>query len=77
MNADYKDKIRAFMILKKLNREDVSKEIGICKTSFCLKLNGHNEFLISEAIKLAKILGCTIDDIFGEKEVAWNLNKKQ
>jgi hypothetical protein len=26
---------------------------------------------------LAKILGCTIDDIFGEKEVAWNLNKKQ
>jgi hypothetical protein len=26
---------------------------------------------------LAKILGCTIDDIFGENEAAWNLNKKQ
>ena len=66
----YSDKIRALMILKKLNRDEIAKKIGMCKSSFCLKLNGHYEFKISEAIKLAKTLDCTLDYIFGEGEVA-------
>ena len=54
---------------KGLYQKDVAKKIGIHPQTYFRKERGLMEFTVREARMLAKILDCTIDDLFSEKEV--------
>lgn len=42
---------------------EFARLIGISRTSFYNKLSGKNQFLFSEAVELAKMLGITVDEL--------------
>ena len=52
----------------KLRQEDVAKILGINKQTYYLKERGKSVFTIPEAKLLAKLYGCTLDDLFGGGE---------
>ena len=64
--AKYKNKIRAAMILKGYTQADVAKALGVGGSTLSKKLNGHSDFTLPECIRIAKLLGRTLDDIFFE-----------
>lgn len=44
-------------------------EIVGCKTnSFSMHLNGHSDFKVSEAKKLAEVIGIPIEELFAEQD---------
>jgi len=51
----------------RLKQKDVAKRIGIHPQSYYLKESGKREFTLSEAIKLAEIFDCTLDELFGKE----------
>lgn len=42
---------------------EFAKLMGISRTSFYNKLSGKNQFLLSEAVELARMLGITVDEL--------------
>lgn len=52
----------------KLRQEDVAKVLGINKQTYYLKENGKSVFTIPEAKLLARLYGCTLDELFGGGE---------
>lgn len=46
----------------------VAKFIGINKQTYHLKETGQSDFTIPEAKRLAKVFGCTLDELFGDGE---------
>ena len=52
----------------KLRQEDVAKFLGINKQTYYLKERGKSVFTIPEAKLLAKLYGCTLDELFGGGE---------
>lgn len=65
--------LKAKMVEKDLNQDDVAKRLGIDRSTFNLKLNGKREFLISEAKILVEILDIDIIQfysIFFNQDVA-------
>ena len=50
---------------RNLRQEDVAKAISIHKQSYYMKETGKRDFSIPEARRLAKLFGCTLDDLFG------------
>mgnify|MGYP001462564875 FL=1 len=49
---------------RKLLQKDVAQKIGIHPQSYHLKESGKREFTLSEAIKLAEIFECSLDELF-------------
>ena len=49
---------------RKLLQKDVAQKIGIHPQSYHLKESGKREFTLSEAIKLAEIFDCSLDELF-------------
>lgn len=47
-----------------LKQSDVARAINIHKQTYYLKECGKREFTISEAKRLAKLYGCTLNDLF-------------
>jgi len=47
-----------------LKQSDVARAINIHKQTCYLKESGKREFTISEAKRLAKFYGCTLNDLF-------------
>lgn len=52
----------------KLYQTELAKRLNIHKQTYHLKETGQLEFTVSEAIKLAEVFECTLDELFGEKE---------
>lgn len=48
----------------KLRQADVAEKLLISKQSYYLKETGKRDFTITEAKRLARIYGCTLDELF-------------
>lgn len=49
---------------RRLTQKETAKKIGIHPQSYHLKESGKREFTLSEAIKLAEIFECSLDELF-------------
>lgn len=47
-----------------LRQADVAKAISMHKQTYYLKETGQREFTVSEAKRLARLYGCTLDELF-------------
>lgn len=56
----------------KLYQKDIAKKLRIDPQTYHLKESGKSDFSLTEAIKLAEIFNCTLNDLFQKdvKEVA-------
>lgn len=45
-------------------QEKMGKVLGLAPSTFNLKINGKNEFTLSECAKIAQALGTTLDELF-------------
>lgn len=55
--------IRERMAEKGLTQAVVARALGIGRQAFSRKINGHNDFSVSEMTRLAQILGTTVVDL--------------
>ncbi|MCM3637727.1 helix-turn-helix domain-containing protein [Sporosarcina luteola] len=53
----------------RMKQVDVAKILNINNATYSLKENGKADFTLREAIKLAAIFGCTLNDLFWDQEV--------
>ena len=51
----------------KLRQADMAKVLNISEQSYYLKETGKRDFNLTEAIRLAKYYGSTLDDLFWEE----------
>lgn len=47
-----------------MKQVEVARMLNISNATYSLKENGKADFTLSEAIKLAKIFDCTLNDLF-------------
>lgn len=52
----------------RLHQKDVAKKIGMHKQTYSRKERGEQDFTIGEGVLLAKLYGCTLDELFGEDD---------
>lgn len=50
-----------------VKKESIAEAIGIGRTTFYTKLRGDSNFDIFEAMHMANLFGCTIDDLLDTK----------
>ena len=50
----------------KMKQTEVAKALNITNVTYSLKENGKYDFTLAEAVKLTKIFGCTLNDLFQE-----------
>lgn len=58
------NRLRGLRVEMELSQEQMAKLVGISNSSYQRKESGESPFLLTEAYKLSKILGKTIDEIF-------------
>lgn len=56
------ERVGAYCAKTGSSREDIANKLGVTRQSLRSKLNGEVDFKLSEAMNLADILGCTVDD---------------
>lgn len=56
------ERVGAYCARTGTSREDIAKQLGVTRQTFKSKLNGDVEFKLSEALNLAEILHCTVED---------------
>lgn len=49
-----------------MKQTQVAKALNITNVTYSLKENGKYDFTLAEAIKLTRIFGCTLNDLFQE-----------
>lgn len=54
----------------KMKQVEVAKRLNISNATYSLKENRKADFTLTEAMKLAKLFDCTLNDLFGEEETA-------
>lgn len=57
-----KERVGAYLMRERKTKSELSQELGMSTRTLHDKLVGNVEFRLSEAIKLADILGCKVDD---------------
>lgn len=55
--------IREAAAEKGLTQANIARKLGIGRQTFSRKLNGHNDFSVSEMVRLAEVLGTTVIDL--------------
>lgn len=58
-----KERVGAYLAREGKTKAELAKELGMSRVTLHSKLNGECEFWLSEARELARILGCTVDDL--------------
>jgi len=58
------NKVKAKRVEKNLSAVEVSKKLGISKTTYYKKERGEIDFKMSEAKQLSEIYECQLEDIF-------------
>lgn len=48
----------------KMKQTEVAKALNVTNVTYSLKENGKYDFTLAEAIKLTRIFGCTLNDLF-------------
>lgn len=56
-----KNLLKAKMVEKGKTQAILAKELGMSVNALCRKLNGRNEFTLSEVINVSKVLGINTD----------------
>ncbi|MDU1252905.1 MAG: helix-turn-helix transcriptional regulator [Peptostreptococcaceae bacterium] len=56
--------LKSLRVKQGLKQQDVANYLGITVSAYNYKENGKRKFSIDEAIKLARLLKCDIEDIF-------------
>ena len=56
--------LKSLRVKQGLKQQDVANYLGITVSVYNYKENGKRKFSIDEAIKLARLLKCDIEDIF-------------
>ena len=51
-------------------KDAFAKELGFKRSAFYMKLRGDSEFSLSEAYRLSRALGCTVDELYAMTQVA-------
>lgn len=58
------EKVGQYAEAKGTTRDAIAYKLGISRSSFFNKLRGSYEFSLSEAFKLSRILGVSLDDFY-------------
>jgi DNA-binding XRE family transcriptional regulator len=56
------ERVGAYCARTGTSREDLANKLGVTRQTLKAKLDGEVEFKLSEAMNLAKILDCTVED---------------
>lgn len=56
--------LKSLRVKQGLKQQDVANYLGITLSAYNYKENGKRKFNVDEAIKLARLLKCDIEDIF-------------
>lgn len=59
---------------KRLRQSDVARKLIISTQSYHLKETGKNFFTVPEAVKLAKLFNCSLDELFGDSAHPQNVS---
>lgn len=54
--------VGAYLMREQRTKKELAESLGITSRSLHEKLSGNVEFRLSEALNLADIVGCTVDD---------------
>lgn len=57
-----KNMLLSEMVSSGFNQKSMASAIGMSKNTFCLKINGHNEFNADEIMKICDVLNITSCD---------------
>ncbi|GIN22645.1 helix-turn-helix transcriptional regulator [Siminovitchia fordii] len=63
-----KPKIRVRLAELNIKQQDLSEKIGVTKQTMSAWVNGKTMPTLETAFKIAKILGCKVDDLFVYEE---------
>ncbi len=58
-----KERVGAHLLREGKTKKELANEMGMSTVTLHSKLNGNTEFSMSEAIRLSKILGCTLSEL--------------
>lgn len=61
--------VDAYVDAHGLKKESIAEKIGIGRTTFYTKLRGDSDFSVFEALGMAKLFGCTIDELLESSPV--------
>lgn len=56
--------INRYVEEKGVSKDALANSLGISRSSFFNKVNGRNEFSLSEAFKVSRMLGISIDQLY-------------
>lgn len=58
-----RERVGAFIERTGMTKAELANQLGMSRVSLHSKLSGQTEFRLSEAERLAEILGCSVDDL--------------
>ena len=58
-----RERVGAYLERTGETKSELANKLGMSRVSLHSKLIGHTEFRLSEAERLAEILGCSVDDL--------------
>ena len=62
--------ISDYVAEKNTTKDDLARSLGFGRSAFYMKLRGDSEFTLSEAHRLSKEIGCTVDELYEMTQVA-------
>lgn len=65
MDSLINEKVGAWLLVSGNNREKLADEIGISRPTLASRLSGKSKWNWDEVVKLAKLVGCTLDEMAG------------
>lgn len=60
------NRMREVRVYKGLKQKDIAYQTGLSKAAISLYENGKSKPSMNSAFKVAKVLGTTVDDLFGK-----------
>lgn len=62
--------LKGMMAKHDITIDVMAKKLGIARSTFSRKLNGYYDFTISEALLMASVFGCSLDELFCIQKLA-------
>lgn len=58
-----KERVGAYLVREGKTKGELASELGMSTATLHSKLNGLTDFSLQQAIRLSKILGCTVSEL--------------
>lgn len=65
MNARFNEKLGAWLLVKENTKAKLAKQLGISRPTLDGRISGRSKWTWDEAVAVAEIVGCTLDDLAG------------